>query len=318
MEPLVSILIPVYNAEKWLGESIRSALAQTWQRKEVIVVDDGSTDNSVAVARGLESATIKIIEKVNSGSSSARNRALREAQGDYIQYLDADDILARDKVAQQLERLHLESPDAVSTSAWERFYCANTTTVTFSRHPDYRDYEFPIDWLVQSWSGKGTMPPIAWLLPRSVVERVGWWNEGLSLNDDTEYFTRVVLRSRKIVFCPEARGYYRSGNSSLSGRRSRAALDSFFQSCELCTRELLSFEDSGRTRHACASLWRHFAYWTYPDAADLVRLAEAKAESLGGSALTLEGSPHFNWVRGLLGWKAARRIQRAYYRVRYS
>lgn len=92
MKPLVSILIACYNSEKWLAETLDSALAQTWKDLEIIIVDDGSTDNSLSVAKSFESSTVKVIYQKNKGQSAAENKALQEAQGDFIQYLDADDF----------------------------------------------------------------------------------------------------------------------------------------------------------------------------------------------------------------------------------
>jgi hypothetical protein len=74
------------------------------------------------------------------------------------------------------------------------------------------------------------MPEFAWILPRMVIGRAGPWNEFLSLNNDTEYFTRILLNSDHIAFCSQAYGYYRSGNVSLSGRCSRMSLESFYKS----------------------------------------------------------------------------------------
>ena len=104
MRNLVSILIPAYNAEKWVADTIRSAINQTWPNTEIIIVDDGSTDNTLAIAKTFESATVKVISQENTGSAEARNRALSYAQGDYIQYLDADDLLSADKIAIQMKK----------------------------------------------------------------------------------------------------------------------------------------------------------------------------------------------------------------------
>src|SRR5690242_2593971 len=102
MKPLVSILIPAYNAEPWIAGTIKSALDQTWSRKEVIVVDDGSRDRTLAVAKQFASKNVSIVTQQNQGASAARNKAFDLCQGDYIQWLDADDLLAPAKIAQQV------------------------------------------------------------------------------------------------------------------------------------------------------------------------------------------------------------------------
>src|ERR1039458_1119717 len=97
MKPLVSILIPAYNAEEWIGDTIRSSVGQTWPRKEIIVVDDGSRDRTAEVARRFASKEVAVASVKNQGAASARNHALRLCQGDYIQWLDAADLLAPDQ-----------------------------------------------------------------------------------------------------------------------------------------------------------------------------------------------------------------------------
>ena len=103
MEPLVSILIPAFNAERWIADAIKSALEQTWPQKEIIVVDDGSTDQTPSIARQFVSKSVSVITQSNQGAASARNKAFSTCQGGYIQWLDADDLLAPSKIAKQME-----------------------------------------------------------------------------------------------------------------------------------------------------------------------------------------------------------------------
>jgi len=84
MAPLVSILIPAYNAERWIADTIRSALEQTWLRKDIIIVDDGSADQTLTVAQQFASKDVAIVTQENQGAAAARNRALGLSQGDYI------------------------------------------------------------------------------------------------------------------------------------------------------------------------------------------------------------------------------------------
>ena len=169
----------------------------------------------------------------------------------------------------------------------------------------------PVDWLICSWEGGGMMHPAAWLVPRAIAQKAGPWNETLSLNDDGEYFCRVVLASKGVKFCLGAKSYYRSGlQDSLSGRTSRAGWESAFLACELSTNHLLTQEDSPQTRKACATAFQRFIYATYPDVPDLVQKAEAKVQSLGGSDLQLDGSPSFQLLTRFVSWKLARQLQK--------
>ncbi|HTQ41039.1 MAG TPA: glycosyltransferase [Pirellulales bacterium] len=111
-EPLVSILIPCFNAEKYVGEAIESALAQTYPRIEVVVVDDGSTDGSLDVIRSF-GRRIRCETGPKRGACAARNQALRLSGGEFIQFLDADDLLEPMKIAMQLPMLLADEADIV-------------------------------------------------------------------------------------------------------------------------------------------------------------------------------------------------------------
>src|SRR6516225_815324 len=122
MNPLVSILIPAYNAEKWIADTIQSALTQTWSRKEIIVVDDGSSDTTVEVAQRFSSKELTVVTKQNQGAAATRNHALQLSQGDYIQWLDADDLLGPDKIERQLRALQgHEGERLLLSSSWGYF-----------------------------------------------------------------------------------------------------------------------------------------------------------------------------------------------------
>jgi len=310
MKLLVSILIPCYNAAPWLAQTLESALAQSWGHKEIIVVDDGSTDSSLAIAKRFESSIVKIISQENQGASAARNRAFKEAQGDCIQYLDADDLLAPDKIECQVQVLSSEGNfNVVASGKWARFF-NSPTEVNFIPEPVWNDMS-PINWLICSWEGGGMMHPAAWLVPRTIGQTVGSWNEDLSVNDDGEYFCRVVLATKEVKFCPGAKSYYRSGISkSLSGLKSYAAQESVLHSIELCTKYLLTREDSPRTRHACATVFQRFIYSVYPEMPELVKKAEASVKFLGGSNLKFSNGTVIQFISNTVGWKRAKRIKK--------
>ena len=163
------------------------------------------------------------------------------------------------------------------------------------------------------------MHPAAWLIPRQIAEKAGPWNETLSLNDDGEYFCRVILASQEIRFCWGAKTYYRSGSSgSLSRIKSSVAWESALNSLELGTNNLLARENSLRTRHACATTFQRFVYEVYPDMPDLQKNAEVKVEQLGGSQLKPFGGPTLQLLSHIVGWKQAKRIHKLTYRYGYQ
>ncbi|VXD24263.1 glycosyltransferase family 2 protein [Planktothrix paucivesiculata] len=98
---LVSVIIPVYNCEKYLAEAIESVLAQTYQPLEIIVVDDGSTDGSAEIAKRF-GTTVQYCFQANSGTAAARNRGIELAKGDFFAFLDADDFWVEDKLTNQM------------------------------------------------------------------------------------------------------------------------------------------------------------------------------------------------------------------------
>jgi len=305
---LVSILIPCYNAEKWLAETLTSAITQTWQNLEIIVVDDGSTDNSLAIARTFESKTVKVLSQANRGASVARNVALQYAQGDLIQYLDADDLLSPDKIEQQIKLLEAVDSTSVVSGAWARFY-QHPSEAVFTPQPLWQTLA-PVEWLICAWEHNNMMHPAVWLIPRAIAHRAGSWNEKLTLNDDGEYFCRVVLASKGVQFCSDAKVYYRSGISgSLSGSKSAKAWRSLWRSLQLDRTHLLSLENSPRTRRTCANRFQRLVYDIYPHHPELVNEIESEIEKLGGTDLSPIGSPLFQQVATVVGWKLAKRMQ---------
>jgi glycosyltransferase involved in cell wall biosynthesis len=316
MQPLVSVLIPAYNSANWIGQTIESALTQTWSNLEIIIVDDGSTDQTFAIAQTFISDRVQVFTQPNQGAAAARNHATRRAQGDYIQFLDADDLLAPDKIEQQIKLLQASAPNCIASGAWARFY-HHPREAVFTLDALWQHF-LPVDWLIAAWQENLMMHPAAWLVPRSVIEAAGEWDESLSLNDDGEYFCRVILASAGVQFCGQARSFYRSGISgSLSDRKSDAAYQSAYRAIELCTQHLLQVESSPKTQAVCSLLFQRFIYETYPAVVALQHQAECQVQALGGWTLLPSGSPTFEKLNKHFGWRMAKQIQYFVYLIGY-
>src|SRR5579872_4463293 len=165
MKPLVSILIPAYNAQQWIGYTLESAVAQTWPHKEIIVVDDGSTDETAEVARTFASRQVAVVQTGNQGAAAARNYALSVSQGDYVQWLDADDLLAPDKIERQLAELcEGDSKRILLSGPWAYFYY-RTRSAHFVPNSLWQDLT-PVEWLTRKMSENLHMQPGGWLVSR--------------------------------------------------------------------------------------------------------------------------------------------------------
>lgn len=307
---LVSVCIPCHNAAAYVGAAIESILAQSWTDLEIIVVNDGSTDGSKELLESYDNRRILVIHQDNQGQCAAANRAYREAQGEWIKFFDADDLLAPESIQYQVERIQGRK-DAIASAQWGRFYGDNLLTFRPNTQSVWRDLP-ALDWLVQAWADAQPMMQCGlWLIPRTILEKSREWDESLSLINDFEFFARVLCHAQEVLFTPEATLYYRSGiPGSLSSRKTRAAAKSAFDSIRKGTSHLLSRRSDAEARLSCANIMQNFIYTFYPDYPDLCIAMSSHIAALDGSNLPPPGGPWFQRARRLIGWKAARRLQR--------
>lgn len=307
---LVSICIPCRNADAYLASALDSILAQTWPQIEVIVVNDGSTDHTAEVLEAYCDRKVTVVHESCGSAAKARNRALREASGEFIKFFDADDLLSPDFIERQMACLQ-GSNDAIVSAAWGRFYGDDVVTFQLDTRTQRVWRDMPaLDWLVESWNdAQPMMQPGLFLIPRPILEKAGEWDESLTLIDDFEFFARVLCHAREVRFAEGATLMYRSGlPNSLSGQRSRAAVESAFHSLLKGTGHLLSLRNDTTARRSCANVLQDFVYTYFPSHLDLCEAMERRAEELGGSDLEPSGGPGFQKLKSFLGWRAARRI----------
>ncbi len=316
--PLVSILIPAYNAEAWISESIESAIAQTWQRKEIIVVDDGSTDRTAKVARRFASKEVEVVSTANQGLSGAVNHGFRLCQGDYIQELDSDDILSPDKIERQLATLREgDSKRILLSSPWAHFHY-RTQRARFVATSLWHDLS-PVEWLLRAMNENLHMQNATWLVSRELAEAAGPWDERLDYDQDGEYFARVLVASEGTRFVPEGRIYYRLGSSNRISYigRSIKKKTSLLLSMTLRIRYLRSLEDSERVRKACLAYLQNWYHVFYPEQPEMVAVLQDLATQLQGH---LEVPPlrwKYAWMKPVFGLKAAGTVQRVLPEMKY-
>jgi glycosyltransferase involved in cell wall biosynthesis len=310
MKPLVSILIPAYNAEEWIAPAIESAIAQTWGRKEIIVVDDGSTDRTAEVAGRFRSKEVAVVSVPNQGAAAARNHALRLSQGDYIQWLDADDLLAPDKIERQLAVLgDGGSRRILLSSPWAPFYC-RPWRAEFVQNSLCQDLS-PVEWLLRKMGENLHMQTATWLTSRELSEAAGPWDTRLHVDDDGEYYCRVLLASEGTRFVPHTGVFYRvtgSGRlSSIGGSDKKKA--AMLLSMKLHMQYLRSLEESERVRKACLHYMQTWYENFYPERADLASELQAIAASLGGRLEAPRLRWKYAWMQPLFGWQTAKWAQ---------
>lgn len=199
----MSILIPAFNAEKWIEQAVESALNQTWPGIEVIVLNDGSTDGTAEILSRYEDR-ISVISQPNKGGDVARQKLLEAANGVWAQYLDADDYLLENKIENQM-LVAQSSPEAdIVMSAVSIEYWKSGAIIYF----DKRDLPESPDWFTEflRWHLPQTGGPL-WSV--RALNAYGGWKKGQKVCQDYELYSRALRQGATIVSCKRARAVYR-------------------------------------------------------------------------------------------------------------
>ncbi|MDN3690578.1 glycosyltransferase family 2 protein [Cyclobacterium jeungdonense] len=312
-EPLVSIIIPVYNKADFVRESLESALAQTYPNIELVLVNDGSTDSSLAILEEYRSKfpeKIMLIDQENGGVSKATNVGIRASKGAFIQFLDADDLLSPDKIENQVRILEGNSPFALASCEWVNF---KNDISQFIRLPYgvFQNYETGLDWLLYSWNKQEMMADSSWLTSKALLNLAGQWDESLSINQDGEFFMRVLLKSEKVIFDPKSKAYYRTLNeTSVSKQQSYLAAQSLLDSFRKYQNEILNVEDSKRVRLALKRVYMKFIYDVYPMYPNLIKKAKDLMWKLDINEKVFIAGPKFQKLSRFIGFENALRLKR--------
>jgi glycosyltransferase involved in cell wall biosynthesis len=248
MIPLVSIIIPCYNAEKWIDKCIDSALSQTYRPIEVIVIDDGSTDNSLAIIKKYGNK-IRWVSYDNGGPSVARNRGIKLSRGKYIQFIDADDYISSAKVKEHLEFLETSNADIVYGD-WCNQYHKADGSVELS---DYKINELTDDMLYYTIA-YNKIHSGSCLYKRECIEKILGFDESLRIAEDYDFFIRLALTEVKFSYQAGCHYFYRRYNAITT---SEGQGIEFPKSVELVlNRVTLTLEEKGlltsNYRHAIA------------------------------------------------------------------
>lgn len=311
-DPLVSIIIPAFNSAATIGKTLESAVGQHWPNLEVIVVDDGSTDQTIEVVQRFGSKnSIKVFSQKKQGACKARNFGFQQSKGDFIQYLDSDDFLSPDKISSQLQLIADDEGDVVLSSRLVRFFddekLPGPPSELMFLEKNWND---PVEWLIHEWGGKGMGQTSVWLTPRGLIEVAGPWDERLSINQDGEFFSRVLLNAKSIRFSERGLVYYRSGNrQSVSQSLSEKKVSDLLLSYKLYERNVLQKENSSRVKHALASKYMSFIYSFCDSHPAQAREAWLHFRGLGIEKVPEAGGKNFKILARLTGFENALRIR---------
>lgn len=304
----VSILIPLYNAEKWISATINSILEQSYENLEIIFVDDGSTDNSLAIAKSYESKRLKVYQQENKGGCAARNKALELCTGDYIVFFDADDIMYKDKIKNQMEMVEKYGDDYIYSSQWIPF--TNEVPIIFPPKTVIdKDFESTIDWLTTSWLNRSGQTGV-WLTPKKIIEQSGKWDETLKVNQDGEYFFRVLLKSKGVKFVDNAYLFYRRElATSISNKYIPERANSMLQSY-ISYEKILDLKDTTEVRKALAFNYAKFIYIYHKKEKELINIAWQRIEKLNVDEKWKIGGKKFQLLCSLIGFRNALKLKK--------
>jgi glycosyltransferase involved in cell wall biosynthesis len=223
--PLVSIIIPCFNQARFVREALDSSLAQTYPAVEIILVDDGSTDDlEKSILAYRDNARVKIILQENRGPAAARNNGIRHAQGEFFKFLDADDWLTPNAIAKQRAAFD----EVAVQDAHLGFVYSDIMRVDAEGKPSH---EYSVATARRVLNGDlfpslligGYFPPLAVLLAGRVLEKVGVFDETLKGTEDWELWLRIAAEGFTGFFVPEKLAYYRTHTTNLSGQSAHMA-----------------------------------------------------------------------------------------------
>ncbi len=207
----VSVIIPCFNAEKWLAEAIDSCLQQTYPNIEIIVIDDGSTDNSLEIIKSYGNL-ISWESFPHKGGNYARNRAFALSKGKYIQYLDADDYILPEKIERQVQFLEETGADVVYGDWRFRRHLPNGKSFLDEIKIAGSQADILESLLANWWTALASL-----LYKRTAVESSPKWDENLPAAQDRDFFISVVMNGAKVLYQPGCYAIYRRyGNVTVS------------------------------------------------------------------------------------------------------
>ncbi|MGN0949824.1 MAG: glycosyltransferase family 2 protein [Mitsuokella sp.] len=237
MNDLLSIIVPVYNNAKYLSQTLKSIQAQTYRTFELILVNDGSTDNSLEICRnaaGMDNRII-VIDKKNGGVSSARNRGLKIAKGKYISFVDGDDCIDSDMYRVMIDTLEAESADLVNCCVIKE---ENYKPISYKKEQSYVSTA-PLNCLAKK--GHFVDSSLNKVYTREIIGET-CFDENISYSEDKLFVTEIFLKAKKVVFLDNIFYHYIQHKDSLSWQDNYDVWYGNFQVCKQIYTHIKSIE----------------------------------------------------------------------------
>jgi glycosyltransferase involved in cell wall biosynthesis len=236
---LVSVIIPCYNQGKYLSETLKSVSAQTYLNWECILINDGSTDDTEAIAldRCRSDNRFKYKKKDNGGLSSARNEGLKMCSGDFIQFLDSDDLISPDKFLIQATALKTSDPCSISISDHMTFSDITGEDLPGRYLSPFLDETNFLHEIIMDWETKKSIPCHCFLIPSNMIKEYNLvFDEELPNHEDWLFWCQLFFYAKQLVFNKEKLALYRIRNDSMCN--DSALMDNGFY---LAAKKLKSF-----------------------------------------------------------------------------
>ncbi|WP_159022672.1 glycosyltransferase family 2 protein [Formosa sp. L2A11] len=309
----ISVIIPLYNSSEFIKDTLQSVVDQSYQDIEIIIIDDSSTDDSFNKAIEFQSENVIIKHNKGKGACAARNYGFELSSGEYIQFLDADDILSLDKIEKQVQALNGSQTElAVCNTVHfieklEEGKCVDQAYVYSTPKPEA--------FFINLWGGNHLpmhmIQTSAWLTPRTLIEKVGLWDETLAKDQDGEFFARLGLQSSGILYVPEVKNYYRkhSSGKNIASQKKEIHLNSLLKATNLKAKYLFSKTESDASKQAIATQYKHVAIDAWPQYKTVYNTAISKCNALGGSNYNpILGGRAIEFIKNTLGWRTAKSV----------
>jgi len=280
LSPLVSVCIPLYNAEDFIQETLSNLLRQSYRNVEIIIVDDHSSDNSVKIVKSFKDDRIKLYSNPEKGGNAARNYAFRQSQGELIKFMDADDLCSENLIEKQVEKYLKEGSKHTLIFSPVKKYFNNGREEDLLRTIDI-DYMPGIELVIGIWAGKGFNCPHCYLMSRSLIEKTGGWDQNILRNQDGYYFARVANYADKALIVKDGYALWRQTFKGVSSSKNKSSVLSHFKTLIFIAELILNYKFDKSTVQICGQYIGSFVFTQYINIKDELMLLQPLKDKYG-------------------------------------